>query len=248
MPQSTATPGYLPLDTLKPITDGVYIVDSLLPGLLGKLVAVRMTVVVLPDGGLLLHSPTRLTEALKAELDALGVIRHIIAPNSYHYLFVGQWLQHRPDAVTWGAPGLRARPPVIKSGIRIDKDLTDAGPLDWGGVFELVFIDGAGGFHEVEFFHKPTKTLILTDIIQNLEASKIPPFMRPLLRMAGVVAPHGRAPVYLRASLYKHRMSVGSAVVKMFAFQPARVVFAHGKWFDTDAVASMRRSLNWLFK
>lgn len=52
-----ANAGYPPLDTPKPVAPGVFIVDSLLPGLVGRIVPARMTVIRLPDGGLLLHSP-----------------------------------------------------------------------------------------------------------------------------------------------------------------------------------------------
>jgi hypothetical protein len=71
-PPKVASVAYPPLDTPKPIADGIFIVDSTLPGLLGKVLPVRMTVIRLPDGTLLLHSPTRLTEALRQALLRLG--------------------------------------------------------------------------------------------------------------------------------------------------------------------------------
>ena len=48
--------GYPPLDTLKHVAEDIFIVDSLLPGALGHLLPVRMTVVRLHGGDLLLHS------------------------------------------------------------------------------------------------------------------------------------------------------------------------------------------------
>ena len=51
-------------------------------------VTTRMTVVRLPSGKLLIHSPTPLTDALQRELDELGQVAFIIAPNLMHHLFL----------------------------------------------------------------------------------------------------------------------------------------------------------------
>ena len=75
---------YDPVDTLKPLADGIWIVDS---GPLHGVAPLRMTVIRLPDGGLLLHSPTRSTPGLRAEMDALGPVRAIVAPNLAHWMY-----------------------------------------------------------------------------------------------------------------------------------------------------------------
>ena len=67
---SAATPsdqvGYPPLDTPKPISEMLFIVDSVMPGVMGMVLPVRMTVIRLADGDLLLHSPTRFSLAPQA--------------------------------------------------------------------------------------------------------------------------------------------------------------------------------------
>ncbi len=80
--------GYPPLDMPKPVADGVFIVDSLLPGRLGSFLPVRMTVVRLSNGDLLLHSPTGFKPALQRALEAIGPIRHLVAPNFAHWMFL----------------------------------------------------------------------------------------------------------------------------------------------------------------
>ena len=64
----------------------------------------RMTVIRLPEGGLWVHSPTPLDDALKAEIDALGPVAHIVAPNRIHYWWAGDWKQAYPQARTYAAP------------------------------------------------------------------------------------------------------------------------------------------------
>ncbi|KIG15533.1 hypothetical protein DB30_05556 [Enhygromyxa salina] len=46
-----------------------------------------MTVIRLDDGRLLLHSPIRCTPELREELDALGSVAFVAAPNRFHHLF-----------------------------------------------------------------------------------------------------------------------------------------------------------------
>ena len=64
--------------------------DAAVPKFLRKYdFGTRMTVVRLSDGGLFLHSPIRLDGGLRAQLDALGEVRAIVAPNRFHHLFAG---------------------------------------------------------------------------------------------------------------------------------------------------------------
>jgi len=64
------------------LDEGLWAVTSPLK-VLGLIpMASRMTVVRLHDGGLLVHSPVRLEPKLKAALDALGPVRHVLVPRT----------------------------------------------------------------------------------------------------------------------------------------------------------------------
>jgi hypothetical protein len=224
----------------------VWIVDSLLSGLPGRVLPVRMTVIRLPDGALLLHSPTRFTAALGRALTALGPIRHLVAPNIAHWTFLQGWQEAFPEATVWAAPGLRERSQVKRSGLRLDHDLGETAPPAWGETITLATVPGGLGFHEVALFHRPSRTLVLTDLVLNLEAPKVPALMRPLARLFGITAPDGMPPPYLRAVVKLRREEAAHAAEKLLAFQPERVVFAHGRPFLQDATAELRRSFRWL--
>src|SRR5215218_10249935 len=74
---------YPPLDVPKPVADGIWIIDSgplRVFGLLG--LPIRMTVLRLSSGDMLMHSPTPFDARLKAEIEAHGPIRHLVAPTS----------------------------------------------------------------------------------------------------------------------------------------------------------------------
>lgn len=237
---------YPPLDVPKPVAENVWIVDGGPIRALGLPLPVRMTVVRLAGGGLLLHSPTRFSFALKSALDALGRIEHIIAPNAVHWMFVKEWQRHLPEVTTWGAPGLRARRAVQRAGVTLDRDLGTHAPEAWSPDIEQIIVPGAGGFCEVALFHKASRTLILTDLVQNLEPHKLPMPQRLLLAAAGSTAPDGRAPVHLRAAVKLGGAPAREAGARLVALAPDRVMFTHGRWFDTDGAGRLKRSLRWL--
>ncbi len=237
---------YPPLDTPKPVAENVFVVDSLLPGLLGKVLPARMTVIRLSGGDLLLHSPTQFSYGLKSELERLGRIRHLVAPNIAHWTFLEAWQHACPDATTWAAPGLRERSQVRRSGVRLDYDLGDTAPAEWGGEIALATVPGGIGFREIALFHQPTRTLVLTDLVLNLEAPKVPAMLRPMLRLFGVMAPDGMPPPYLRAVVKLRRRDAARAASRLVELRPERVIFAHGRWFKDDGAQALRRSLRWL--
>ncbi|WP_211259336.1 DUF4336 domain-containing protein [Belnapia moabensis] len=241
-----APPGYPPLDVPKPVAEGVYIVDSLMDGPLGMQLPVRMTVLRLPDGSLLLHSPTRFSPALGEAIAALGPVRHLVAPNIAHWTFLEAWQGACPQAVTWAAPGLRERGQVRRSRVRLDYDLRPSPPAAWGGAITLVTVPGGMGFQEVALFHEPSRTLVLTDLVLNLEAPRLPALLRPVARLFGSLAPDGMPPPYLRAVIRWRRQAASRAAERLLALEPDRVIFAHGRWFEQYGTTALRRSLRWL--
>ncbi len=233
---------YQPIDALKPVADDVWVVDS---GPMHGLLPLRMTVVRLPGGGLLLHSPTRYTSGLAKQLEALGPVRALFAPNFAHWMHLREWQLGCPGVVTWAAPGLGRRRQVRKAGVVVDHELTDIAPPEWGGAIDLVTVPGGLGFREVALFHVPSRTLVLADLVQNLERQRLPAPLRPLARLAGNLAPDGRAPAHLRL-LVRLNGGARKAAERLLSLHPERVLFAHGLPFEGDAAAQLRRSLRWL--
>jgi hypothetical protein len=243
---SDAVVGYEPLDTLKSIADDVFVVDSTLPGLLGKVLPVRMTVIRLPDGSLLLHSPTRLTDSLRQALLPLGPVTHLVAPNVAHWTLLKPWQQAFPQATIWAAPGLRQRRQVRRSGLRINRDLGPSAPGTWADVIDLIMVEGGLGFREAALFHRPSRTLVLTDLVVNLEPAKVPSLVLPVMRLFGSTEPDGMPPPYLRFAVRLRRKAAAAAAEQMLALRPERVVFTHGRYFTADATRQLRHSFRWL--
>ncbi len=244
-PMEELRAGYPPYDTVKELADGVWIVDA---EPLRKAIVplpLRMTILRLPNGELLVVSPTLHSAALQQEIERLGHIRALVAPSFAHWMFVKDWQRACPGTETLGAPALARRRAVRRSGLRFDGGLNSP-PESWRGAIETVRIPGAFGFEEYALLHHPSRTLVLTDLITNIEVEKLPPPLGPLLRGLGMAAPDGRAPAYVRAIVSAKRGEARRAAERLVAFAPERVIFAHGWWFDRDATAKLRLSLRWL--
>jgi hypothetical protein len=237
---------YPPLDTLKPVQNGVWIVDSGPMAVMGFMqLPIRMTALRLHDGSVMLHSPTKFTATLKQELEQVGPIAHLVAPNSAHWMFVKEWQDRCPAVRTWAAPGLSQRRQVRHMGVQIDGEMQEGPLAHWPGEIERVLIKGVG-FAEVALFVKHAKLVVLTDLVLNLEASKLPLALRPAARLAGVLAPDGKAPLYLRALIRLKRTQARQAAQRLIAHKPELAIFTHGRWFESGAEEKLRKSLAWL--
>lgn len=237
---------YPPLDVPKQVADGVWIVDGGPVRAFGIPLPVRMTVIRLTSDDLLLHSPTRWTPSLQAELGRLGRIRHLVAPTFAHWKFLPEWRAACPGAAVWGAPGLARRRTVRHAGISFDRQVEAGAPPEWAGEVEAVPVPGGFGFCEAALFHRPTRTAVLADLVVNLEPEKLPWAMRLGARLTGSLAPSGSTPLYLRAILALRRADARRAAAQLLDRAPERVIFAHGRWFQTDGTARLTAALTWL--
>ncbi|MAS07275.1 MAG: DUF4336 domain-containing protein [Ahrensia sp.] len=202
----------------------------------------RMTIVRLPDGGLWLHSPTSPDEALIGQIEALGPVRHLVSPNLIHHVSIGAWAKRFPDARVWASPGVRDR-----SEVHFTDDLADMPPEDWASAIDQRIARGSSILEEAIFFHKASKVLILTDLIENFEDERLHGWLaRIMYRLIGVMAPNGRAPRDLRATFSGHHDQLKPVVDWMIGCAPEKVVIAHGKWFEEDGTAVIRRAFSWV--
>lgn len=241
---------YEPLDSPKPVAPGLWIVDG--PPIrmrfpLGLQVpfTTRMTLVRLSDGGLWVHSPTRLTPALAEQVAALGPVRHLVAPNFIHYAGIPAWSAAFPEARCWGAPGVEARAAQHGVSLRLDAALGDAPPPEWSADLDQLLFGGSAVMREVVFFHRASRTAVLTDLIENFEAHRVHPRWRWLLRLSGAVDPDGKAPMDMRAS-FRDRDAARASLERLLAWEPERVILAHGRWYTQGGAAELRRAFRWL--
>ena len=93
-----------------------------------------------------------------------------------------------------------------------------------GRALEQINVPGGFGVNEVAFFHRQSRTLILTDLVENFEPQKLSRVMRPLIRLAGAMAPDGKAPLHYRFAINRKREQAAAAARRIIAWAPERVI------------------------
>jgi hypothetical protein len=234
---------YPPLDEPKLLARDLWIVDSGPISAMGMKLPLRMTVLRLADGSVLLHSPTRHTPELAQAIEVIGPIHHLVAPTIAHSSYLAEWQLACPAAKVWAVPGLRDRKQVRQSGVRIDADLMDLAPAEWADEIEQGLVQGAGGFCEAWFFHRPSRTLVLADLIENMEAAKLPPLTSLLMRASA--ATRATTGLHVRALLALKKAEAQRSVRRMLATDPERVIFSHGEFFGDQARDRLTRAFAW---
>lgn len=239
---------YPPLNTLKSVVENLWIVD-------GPVIRfgmpwpkmpfpTRMTVVRVPGGDLFIHSPTPLVTELRAEIEQAGRPRWIIGPNRIHYWWIPDWKAAFPDATVYLAPRIKEQ---AAGRIKFDGAALDrSSGYPWDA--DLATLPVTGSYMtEVEFFHHASRTLILTDLIENFEPRKLGSFaLRWLTWLGGAQDPDGQMPRDMRLTFARQKPQLRMAVEKMIAWNPERIVLAHGRWYEKDGARELRRAFRWV--
>ncbi|CAM0554104.1 DUF4336 domain-containing protein [Vreelandella titanicae] len=236
---------YKPIQVLKFVAKDIWIVDGPLIKFKGVSFPTRMTVVRLSSGELFIHSPIELTQHLKEEIERLGEVKHLVSPNRIHYWWIGEWKALYPNAISWASPGSRVA--SRKAGWEFDKDLSDEPEIEWREDIEQLIVKGSRILEEVVFYHKDSNTLILADLIENFEAQMEKSLiMRIFMRLAGNLDPDGKLPIDLRMAYIGRHKQLKKAIDKILAWSPDKVIIAHGRWYEMNGVAELKRAFRWI--
>jgi hypothetical protein len=202
----------------------------------------RMTIVRLSDGGLFVHSPIALDDALRRAVEALGQPRFLASPNKLHHLFLSQWQQTWPAALSFAPPGLAHK----RADLAFQGELGSAPNPAWAQDLDQLVFRGSRVLDEVVFFHKASRTLILGDLIENFDPVSLSWFHRMVARFGGVLAPHGHTPWDFRQSFLGHRDEARQCLHRMRDWAPRRIVMCHGIPVQENAQAFLESAFAWL--
>lgn len=185
-----------------------------------------MTVVRLSGGDLLIHSPCHLDDATRAEIEPLGSPAFIVAPGTYHHLHIPSCQAAFPAARTFLCPGLETkRPDLAYDGI-----LSDHPETAWAGDLEQAVVRGSRYIWEVAFFHRPSGTLILVDLVENMGDATpginwvLRFFWKCVFRMWNNPKP---APEYQMG--WKDKAAARASLEKILSWDFRSVVMSHGE-------------------
>lgn len=123
--------------------------------------------------------------------------------------------------------------------MRLDRELVSSAPAEWRDEIDQTAVPG-GIFGEIVFFHKASRTLILTDTIINLELDKISEPWRSSARMTGMYYPSGQLFFGMRLPFLLQRGKTRAAIKKILSWEPERIVLSHGRCFESGGTRVLK--------
>lgn len=226
---------YLAMGHLLPIVDDVWAATDALPLPLGVRFPVRMTV-LRSAGALVIVSPVAIDDGLAAEIDALGPVTAIVAPNLLHHLFLAAAVARWPGAKLYGPKGLA-------TGKR--KELRFDGTPDALGVegIDVVPLGGAPSIDEHVLVHRASGTAVVTDLVFNVrEANGITRFVLTWISDAFGAPKTSR----LWRMATRDRAALRESLARLLELDFDRLIVAHGAIVESDAKAVLVGLSAWL--
>ena len=200
----------------------------------------RTTIIRLENGDLIVHDPCKIDDSTKAKIDEIGIVKYIIAPGSYHHLFVADFQKKYPNAETFLCPGLERKRPDIK----FEWVLGNKPDHRWEDDIDQVLVQGTKHIWEVAFFHKSSRTLILVDLLENIgddyrhEAGLLLRFWwKGIFRMWNNPK---AAPEYQMG--WGNREIVKISLNKILGWDARRVIIAHGENIEDHVRETLARA------
>lgn len=181
--------------------------------------------------GLWIHSPG----PLGSHLDGLLAPFALVAPNSMHYLYLAENCRRFPQAQAWAPAELLTKVPGLPARLLTGPQAPE---------LECLPLAGLGRLGEWVFFHRASRSLIVTDLVFHLLDS--PHFWtRLVMRLNGA---YGRlAPSRLfRALFVKSHEELRLSLQKVLAWDFDRLVLAHGEVLERGGKDALRTAFRWL--
>jgi len=223
---------------LSQLADGVWTSPEPV-SFLGLRLSANMTIVRLPDGSLLLYAPVAMTPERRAAVEALGRIAHLYAPNTFHHLFIGEWIAAFPNARVHAPRALAKK----RTDLRIDR--FHGAPPDPAleGVVDEVAIDGFM-LEETVIYVRSARTLIVADLVHNI-GRPTHAWTAFYTRAMGFYDRVGLSRV-IRWTAFRDRAAARKSLDRVLALPFERIAVGHGAAVVVDARESLAQTYAWL--
>lgn len=188
-----------------------------------------------PDGRCLLHSAADFGPDDLAQIREWGEVGWLLEVTCMHDTFVRGAREQFPG-IPYGLPaGFPIKADKLAPTWRLPKV-----PAEWEGLLEVWPIRGIPRLHEYAVLHRPSKTLILGDLIFNLPLER-PPLMLRLISGIKVFPGTSR----LLKMMVKDRAALKESLENLLDQDFERVVVSHGETLASDPKAALRQALSW---
>lgn len=218
----------------------IWIVDGSEAEVVGFRYPTRMIVIRLASGGLFLWSPVALSANLRTEVNALGDVHHLVAPNSNHHLFMGEWHQAYPKARRYAAPS-----PQRQKNLDFDAELGDTPPPEWAENLDQVVVRGNLITTEVVFFHYASGSALFTDLIQQFRPGWFTGWRALVARLDLMTGIAPSVPRKFRVA-FVDRQAARAALRHILEWPIHKVLMAHGTPVEQDGRALIAQAFRWL--
>ena len=203
----------------------------------------RMTVIRLTNGGLVVHSPTRLDLASQEEFQKIGPIVAIVAPSWWHDLYLREYLSAYPDAQLYGAPTLVR----WNQSLSFAEILGDSAPSLWTHEIDQIHVLGIGLFlDEIVFYHRRSRSLVVAYLLFSLSEKDA-----WITRTMGSLV-IGPLPGCSFARLYRpavtDRRRMRTAVERILDWDFDQIIVGHGTVVENNGKEVFRTAFRWLLK
>ncbi len=200
-----------------------------------------MSVLKLGDGGVLVYSPVELTPARRAAVEAIGEVRHLYAPNTFHHQWLGGWATAYPTARVHAPRALRSKRPEL----RIDRYHDSEPEPAFAGVVDEVHVDGCR-LHETVLLVRPSATLLVADLVQNIgqpEGTWTKIYTKSMGFYDQVALSR-----FLRWTAFDDRKLARRSIDEILALNFERLVVGHGTPVFEGGREALRTAYTWLSK
>ena len=208
--------------------------------LLGAQIGARATIVRLPNGDLWVHSPIALLPSLQTEVETLGKVAWIVAPNTFHYLHISEWARAFPHAQVCAVPGFKPLPDV-----HISRILGEKCESEWTNSLDQTLFRGSMMSTEAMWCHRASKTLILTDTLIHIPSER-DKWTRGAAKILGVLD-DWKPSRFFKLSI-RDRKLARRALETVLCWDFERIIVAHGEICETDAKNVLRRGYDFWLK
>ncbi len=230
---------------LQKVDDALWVAEGDIVGFYGFPYPTRSAIARLAGGCLWVWSPVRLDNELRGEVDELGSVAHLVSPNKLHHLYLAEWKAAWAEAQLWGPESTIRR----RRDLAFAEPLKDSPPTEWGPDFDQAWFRGSRMMDEVVFFHRPSRTALIADLVQAFDERFLREnwswWKRPLARLGGIAAANPGAPRDLRSS-FSDRAPARVARDKVLGWNCERAIIAHGEWPRSGGQDFLERAFAWL--
>jgi hypothetical protein len=181
----------------------------------------RMTVVRSANGKLLVHSPVEYSPEIGRALLELGSPEWFVAPSRFHDMYWPAWFQAFPQcrfAAVYGMTRDHSHLPF--------SDVLEDGFGFWDGEVQTLALGGIPRLNEVALLHHGSRSLLVADLLFNIDAKEQNVLGRLFLRLNGVYQKAGISRIF--RSYIKDRKAFQESLLAVQERDFDRIIIGHG--------------------